>query len=151
MSKAFKKGELATYICRWNETGTYSFRTVRVESCGAKKMTLSNEATGEMMGCHFFPGIGFDSHSVNWAMIEEQHQSTPRHAVVSTGTFKLMSEEDAQAFCLQLSAEWIDHSIKRFERILEDHKAYYGEDGYFKSISEKLATLKATKPSFIIK
>lgn len=90
MNKAFKKGELVTYVASWDNKGTFYYVNAVVHSCGAKQMVLTDEATGEEMGRHFAPRIG-DAETVsisNWG-----------------ATFKRMTDEQAEALCLELAAK----------------------------------------------
>lgn len=87
MSKAFKKGQLVTYVASWDNKGTVTFRDAIVHSCGAKQMVLTDAATGKEMGRHFAPVLGsLDNVSAfNWG-----------------GTFPRMTEEEATAVCLKV-------------------------------------------------
>lgn len=107
MAKAasFKKGEQVIHIARYNDKGKFVFQRAVVNSCGKKQMTLSDATTGEMMGRNFCPVEGFVSLHAVCKNVEAGER--PAHHFVSSGTFKDMSDEDAMAMCLKLSAEWI--------------------------------------------
>lgn len=90
MSKAFKKGELVTYVASWDNKGTFYFVQAIVHSCGAKQMVLTSEETGEEMGRHYSPKAGDVEtlHMGNWG-----------------ATFKRMTDAEAEALCLELAAK----------------------------------------------
>lgn len=153
MRKAFTKGELATYISRWNDEGVFTFRTVKVESCGAKRMTLSN-ADGDMMGRDFEPGIGFASRYTPEVLTQICPNGRPVHHFCGSGTFKLMDAREAEAFCLELSASWIAADISRLEGCIASGKERYGysdDHGYVVSCRRDIEKLKAAKPTAIAK
>lgn len=139
-AKTFSKGELVTYITRGN--GNFYFQTAKVESCGAKKMTLSDDITGQMMGSNFRPEIGFGEMPANC----NPEGDRPAHHYQSDATFKLMSDEAAEAFCLQCSAEWLVYEIKRTEAQINESLASRGESGYVAARRKDLEELKARKP-----
>lgn len=144
--KAFKKGETAIHIGSWNGANTFYFQRVKVESCGAKKMTLSSAETGAMLGCDFYPGLGFGSHMIiDWE--KACPSDCPRHHVVRSGTFKDMTDEQAEALCLELAASFLAYELKNLKSVVEKHVEQYGEDGYFRSMSKKIAELEAMSPA----
>ncbi|WP_026793179.1 hypothetical protein [Pleomorphomonas oryzae] len=84
MAKAFKKGDLVTLINNWDGRGTFSIQHAVVYSCGAKRMVLTDEQTGEEIGRNFQPVVGR-----GWAL---EH------------VFPRMAEENARAIALELGA-----------------------------------------------
>lgn len=53
--KNFTKGELIYYINAWDNTGTFTYRLCRVDSCGKVQMKLADADTGEFLGNNFNP------------------------------------------------------------------------------------------------
>lgn len=146
MAKAFKKGEAAIIIGSWNGANTFYFQRVNVESCGVRKMTLSSAATGEMLGCDFYPGIGFGSHMIiDWE--KACPEGCPRHHCVRSGTFKDMTDAEAEAMTLELATSFLAYEIKNLKEVVAKHAEKYGEDGYFRSMSKKIAELEAMSPA----
>lgn len=90
MNKAFRKGELVTYISSWDNKGTFSYTQAVVHSCGKVQMVLTEETSGREMGRHFKPAVADTAtlSTFNW-----------------NGTFKRMSDAEAEALCLKLGAE----------------------------------------------
>ena len=147
MAKTFKKGETAVHICCWDGEATFAFRRVMVESCGVKNMTLSDVETGQMLGSHFYPGLGFGSHrtNVDAFLIDGR----PAHHLVRGGTFKDMTDAEAEAMCLELAASFRAYEIKRLTGILDKHAEQYGEDAYYRTMRKKLARLENLSPAAI--
>lgn len=134
MSKEFTKNELATYIASWNNKGTVAFRQVRVHSCGVKQMCLHDAVTDAMLGRHFEPVVSLaevPANSFNWS-----------------GTFKKMTDADAEALALELGAQIIKSVIATLEKILESG---YGADsrGYQDGIRKELEEIKTRTPSVV--
>lgn len=103
MTKAFKKGDLVTYINDWDRKGTVTFRHAIVYSCGMKQMVLTDAETGEEMGRNFRPQIG-----------------------EITGTFPRMSDDEARAAGIRLAEVILANERAHFERCLErGHGAAY--------------------------
>ncbi|MNE70058.1 hypothetical protein D3C80_1658230 [compost metagenome] len=113
-------------------------------SCGMKKMTLQNEAGG-MMGTDFYPGLGFGSIFARQSEGSEQ----PVHHWCRRGTFKDMTDAEAEAICLELATSFLAFEIKNLKSIAAKHAEKYGEDGYFHSVSKKIAALEALTPAAI--
>lgn len=90
MSKAFKKGELVTYVASWDDKGTIYYVNAVVHSCGARQMVLTNEATGQEMGRHYRPEVG------------SVETLTP---FGWCATFKRMTDEQDEALCLEQAAK----------------------------------------------
>lgn len=142
--KDFTKGQKVIHISLYNRNGAFTFTRAIVQSCGKKQMTLLNEKTGEMMGRNFCPLEGFKSvhHDIEaWAAKDNR----PMHHVCQSGTFRDMSDEEAHALCLKLSAEWIAADLVRLERC----KASSNHQAYINSIQRDIDILKAETPRAI--
>jgi hypothetical protein len=118
-AKAFKKGDLVTYIADWDRKGSTYFRHAVVYACGKKQMVLTDAETGEEMGRHFRPvraeGLG------------------------EVGIFARLSDADATAHALALAQVIIDRETKNYEHCLT---LGHGE-GYNASIRKGLAAIHA--------
>lgn len=99
MAKAFKKGDLVTYLNDWDRKGTVTFRHAIVHSCGAKQMVLTDAKTGEEMGRHFAPELG---------------------TIGKPGTFPRMTTEEAQAAGLELANTILANERAHFTRCLNN-------------------------------
>lgn len=88
--KAFNKGEAVTLVGSWDNKGTFYFTQAVVYSCGTKQMVLTCAESGAELGRHYFPQVGnVDTlHAFNWR-----------------ATFKRMTDEEANALCLELGAK----------------------------------------------
>ncbi len=135
MSKEFTKNELATYIASWNNKGAVAFRQVRVHSCGVKQMCLHDAETDMMLGHHFAPVVSSN----------ELHE---RGCFNWGGTFKKLSDDEAEKLALEMGAKIIKSVIASLEKILESG---YGADsrGYQDGIREQLTEIKTRTPSVI--
>lgn len=120
MAKAFKKGDLVTFIADWDRKGTVYYRQAVVYSCGTKKMVLTDEATGGELGCNFKPQVGslvsFTAELPNGFKVR-----TP-----AGGTFPRMTDEEAEAACLAVAASIRKDEEEHYARCLAgDHGEAY--------------------------
>lgn len=113
--KAFKKGETAIYIGKWDEASTFYFRRVTVMSCGKVKMTLADHETLKMMGADFSPAEGFTSRM--GCCDKSRGDFRKDFMFCSNGTFKNMTDEEARAVCLQLATEYKEYTLDRYKRL----------------------------------
>lgn len=144
--KAFKKGEVAVYV-RADGDCSFTFRRVEVMSCGNRKMTLKDVATGEMLGSDFFPGIGFGSHMCNPNSLNLP-EGRPVHHMIRNGTFKDMSDEDCMKFCLTLSEQFMAWELKVLEQgMKEDLERYGKETGWYKTTAATVERIKTKGPT----
>lgn len=130
MAKAFKKGELVTYISSWDRCGTAIYRHAVVYSCGVKQMVLTDEATGEEMGRHFAPNVG----SLEYTF--KDHNGWQSFTAAG-GTFKRMTDEEAVEACLKVGAADVEYQTAHYERCLAGG---HGE-GYNNAIRKGIAKL----------
>ena len=56
-TKDFTKGDRVTLIRDWNDKGAVYFNQAIVFSCGAKRMILTDEETGEELGRNYSPKL----------------------------------------------------------------------------------------------
>lgn len=151
--KAFKKGEIAVHISRRSDNGEFQYQYVVVESCGAKKMTLSDAASAQtldtkrMLGCDFDPNEGFAGSYSEEQIAKFCPNGRPVQHFCGYGTFKLMGDQEAMAFCLKLSAEWLAYEIESTKNKIDKASAEDGETPYVKTMRAKLAKLECVKPS----
>lgn len=142
-AKAFKKGEIVTYVGIYSrETGAFYFRTCVVMSCGAKRMTLADATTGKMLGSDFCPLEGFAS------LYHRQLENDTRPACVfyGHGTFKHMADADAERFCLECSALWIEAERQHIAACIARDGA---SAGYVAAMQAKQAAFAECAPSAI--
>lgn len=146
--KAFTKGEKAILVRQYNET-VFSYRRVEVVSCGVQRMTLKDATTGEMLGSDFEPLIGFGSLRTNMTALAAEFAAIgrPIHHCYRTGVFKDMTDEEAAAFTVSKSAEYLAWEIIVAERNIRVEQEEYGETRYYHSQVKKLAALKEATPS----
>lgn len=123
--KAFKKGELVTYIANWDGKGTFYFIHAVVYSCGNKQMVLTSEETGREMGRTYAPEL---------ATIETRD----RHTNGYNGTYLRMTDEEAHAACIEVAGRFLVSERAR----LDACKANNGHhEGYSASIDRTIAML----------
>ena len=108
--KAFKKGQTVIHFNSYDRKGTWCFTRAVVKSCGAKKMTLENAETGEMMGCDFAPNA------------DTTYQQTWKGETISVNhthfTLADMTDEEAHALCLEHARLQILDENTRFDRCI---------------------------------
>lgn len=126
MSKAFKKGQAVIEIGSWDGKGCFYWRRAIVQSCGMKQMTLSNAATGEMLGNHYRPVEGVDI-----------------DAGYSYGTVPDMSDEQVTALALELAAKYNAREIMCCELQIADAKTRIPGSRYIAIREADLVALKA--------
>lgn len=117
MTKAFKKGDLVTYIDDWDRKGSTYYRHAVVYSCGKKQMVLTDAETGVEMGRNFRPerasGLG------------------------DQGTFPRLTEEEARAHGIALAEVIIEREIERYGHCL----TIGAGDAYDSSIRKDIAQI----------
>ena len=94
---AFKKGQEVTLITNWDSKGTFAYTHAVVYSCGQKQMVLTDAGNGREMGRNFAPAPGRLQ-----AGIEEK--GGVAYHYLPGGTFPRMTDEEAEAACLQAGA-----------------------------------------------
>ena len=107
MAKAFKKGDTATLITSWDGKGAVVARRVTVQSCGVKRMTLTDTETGECLGCNFRPALGDVNEATRgWS-----------------GTFHATDESSVQALAIEAASRILAESRVRAAKRLADFVA----------------------------
>lgn len=101
MSKEFTKGQVVIRFASLDHKGTWGFTRAIVGSCGAKQMTLSIQATGQLMGRTFepnskttyvntFQGVTYIRNHTGFTMAdmsdEEAHAVCIKHAELQLAT-----------------------------------------------------------------
>lgn len=146
--KAFTKGEAAILVRQYDDT-TFSFRRVIVVSCGAKRMTLKDAATDEMLGTDFDALVGFGSirTSAEWINEHVTKIGRPLQHCFRTGVFKDMPEEAAEAFVLNIATEFFNWETTDMARKIQLELDEYGATPWYKSRAAKLAIMIDDGPS----
>lgn len=113
--KAFNKNDAVTYVCNWDNKGTFMFQHAVVYSCGAKQMILTDAINGEEMGHNFAPAIGD-----------------------TEGAFPRMTDDEAIAHCLKAAKKYLPKEAARYKRMIELNA---GEVHYCAAMENSLAKL----------
>lgn len=109
MTKAFTKGQEVTYISNYDRKGTFCYQQAIVYSCGKKRMVLTDAATGKEMGRNYVPELG----SLEAGVITTA--SGAKQFRMVGGTFPRMTDEQAEAACLEVAASWLANEREYLE------------------------------------
>lgn len=130
MSKEFKKDQVVVTFSSYDGLGTWKYSRAVVKSCGAKKMTLLDEATGVMMGSNFKPN------SDRTYEVTFEGKTT----VKSYTYFTLadMSDEEAVAVCLEAARIYLLEKNATYDECIKNNAS---STHYCKSIEDDRADL----------
>lgn len=130
MSKEFKKDQVVVTFSSHDGKGTWKYSRAVVKSCGAKKMTLIDEATSAMMGSNFKPN------SDRTYEVSFEGKTTVKN--YTHFTLADMSDEEAVAVCIEAAKTQLLDENNRYDECIKNNAESVH---YCKSIEEARAEL----------
>jgi len=123
----FRKGQTVHLVRDWDRCGTVQITKAQVYSCGKKQMILTDAATGEELGRHFYPRREQAAFGFCGAFILEDAPAAEIEAVaMQLATDVLSNEREHFARCLAGGhGEGYDAAIRKAQAELHEPRIFW--------------------------